>query len=186
MLCKYNYNTYNLLEYFENIEMSNSSLDPVISDLNIFNNNNEIVYIATYYININKQNINCDNNRIIGIIIKAEGDLKVIKNKILSEENENIIFHNFRRRNVTSEDCRNCSRIKITNTQQKKNKYILLGFGGRIIIKHMEKAEFQKIEKQYRHYKKVDLNISYYPQYKEFVNECKDRDYKIIEYNDFW
>jgi len=83
------------------------------------------------------------------------------------------------------DDCINCNRIKIFNDERIKNKYIILNYNGKITIKHMEATKFQNEKKLYRHYKNIDLNIEYYPQYKEFVKECKEKDYKIIEYNDF-
>jgi len=116
--------------------------------------------------------------------------LKAIKNRILSEENENIIFHNFKRQNTILQNCRKCNKCKndISNIREEKqpNKYILLKFNGKIEIKHMETVEFQKVKKLYRHYKNVAINIEYYQQYKEFINECNERNYNVIEYNDFW
>lgn len=194
-LCKYNnYKTYNLLQYFESIEMGDI-YDFKIYDLRIYNKKEENIYIVTYYFNIiNKEN-DYGNNRVIEIKINCEDDLKPIKNKLLSEENQKIIFHNFKRSTVIPQNCRNCYQnsndaIKLKNNYEEKieqsNKYILLKFNGEIKIKIMEQIEFQKIKKLYRHYKIVNTNIDYNLQFKEFVNECKNNKWKIIEVNDFW
>jgi hypothetical protein len=99
ILCKFNnYSEYNLIKYFQNIEMSNQS-DHIISDLKVFNENNETIYIITLYDIIKQQN-DYGNNRVIEILIKYEDDLKTINKYILNEENKNIIFHNFKRNNV--------------------------------------------------------------------------------------
>lgn len=189
ILCEYNYSTYNLLEYFDGIKMGNL-LDTVISDLYVYNKNNKIIFIVTYYFKIVNQKNDYGNNRVIEIKLKTEEDLKAIKNRILSEENENIIFHNFKRQNTILQNCRKCNKCKndISNIREEKqsNKYILLKFNGKIEIKHMETVEFQKVKKLYRHYKNVAINIEYYQQYKEFINECNERNYNVIEYNDFW
>jgi len=73
--------------------------------------------------------------------------LKAIKNRILSEENENIIFHNFKRQNTILQNCRKCKN-DISNIREEKqsNKYILLKFNGKIEIKHMETVKFQKLK----------------------------------------
>jgi hypothetical protein len=192
ILCKKNnYSIYNLLDYFENIEMG-YQYDFLISDLKIFNEKNESLFIVTYYFHIINQNNDYGNNRVIEIKIKCEDDFKNIKNKLLSEENENIIFHNFKRKFVLADNCKNCqkhlSKYIQKNVQNVKfpDKYILLNYNGKIECKIIESLKLPKIIKSYRYIKMVNPNIDYYSQYNEFISECKNRKWNIIEFNDFW
>ena len=189
-LCKYsNYKTYNLIQYFENIKLGDL-YEFKIYDLKIYNKPEKNIYIVTYYLNIINQQIDYENNRVIEIKINCEDDLKPIKNKLLSEENKNISFHNFKRTNVIPQHCKNCyqhnNKIENVKSIEQSNKYILLEFNGKIIIRIMEPIEFQKIKKLYRHYKNINFNIDFNLQYKEFINECKNNKWKVIEVNDFW
>jgi len=186
-----NYN-YNLLEYFDRIEMEKYN-GKFIPDLRIFNQrNNENIFIEIYYSNrVSEKKIN-SKNRIIEIQIKNENDLKIIKNKLFDEGNDNLRFYNFKRRSDNNKRCNYC--IFYKNSKQTKDflfytsdlcKYLVLKYDGKIECKIKEPSEFEMIKKTYRNIKKIDPNIDYNIQYNEFIEDCKNKNMKILM-NDFW
>jgi hypothetical protein len=179
---------YNLLEYFDKIEMETFN-GKFIPDLRLFNqSNSENIFIEIYYSSrISEEKIN-SNNRIIEIQVKNENDLEIINNKVLDEGNDNLKFYNFKRKYENNEKCNNC--IFVKSTKYKSNikydkidicKYIVLRYDGKIECKIKKPSEFQLIKKNYRNIKKVDPNIDYTIQYKDFIEDCKNKKMKICD-----
>jgi hypothetical protein len=179
---------YNLLEHFDEIEMEKYN-GKFIPDLRLFNqNNNESIFIEIYYSSrISEKKIN-SNNRIIEIEVKNESDLKIIENKIFDEGNDNLRFYNFKRKYENNEKCNNCIITKnvknISNIQYCEidtYKYILLRKDGKIECKVRKPSDFELIKNLYRNIKIVDPTIDYTIQYKDFVQECKNKNMKIYD-----
>ena len=177
---------YNLLEYFDKIEMEKYN-GKFIPDLRLFNqSSNEDIFIEIYYSSrISEEKAN-SNKRIIEIQVKNEDDLKIIENKIFDEGNDNLRFYNFKRKCENKEECNNC--IFVKNKKDRNNieayktdlcKYIVLGYDGKIECKVRKPSEFEMIRKSYKNIKIVDPNIDYTIQHKEFIEDCKNKKMKI-------
>jgi hypothetical protein len=184
------YKRFNLVEYFKEIEME-KYCGKFIPDLRLFNkNNNEDIFIEIKYSHKISQKKENSDKRIIEINIKSEDDINIIKNKYLSEKDENITFYNLKRNIVQIDDCKHCRNIKGKNNYIEKlqniNKFILLKYNGRIECKTVGLQYFEKIKKEYRYYKVVDPHIDYTKQYNEFITECEMKKYYIIKYPSFW
>jgi len=184
---------FNLLEYFDNIEMEKHN-GKYIPDLRLFNQNNkENIFIEIFYSNrVSEEKIN-SNNRIIEIQVKNEDDLKIIKNKIFDEDNLNLRFYNFKRKSANNEKCNNCRFLVRHNDNKpiiKYNtidscKFIVLRYDGIIQCKIKKPSEYLMLKKAYKNVKKVEPNIDYDLQYKEFIEDCKNKNLEI-KINDFW
>jgi hypothetical protein len=177
---------YNLLEYFDKIEMEKYN-GKFIPDLRLFNkNNNENIFIEIFYSSrVSEKKIN-SNNRIIEIKIRNKNDLKIIENKIFNEGNDNLRFYNFKHKYDNDEKCKSCIFVKNTKYRGNVNyykmdicKYIVLRYDGRIECKVIKMPELAIIKKIYRNIKIVDPNIDYTIQYKDFIEDCKNKKMKI-------